>query len=142
MTQFGVAPSGPMSRQPSRPHNIMADEIRRRRSYKAEAEKHRRRICARIEAMREMHRPCETMANIVRRVAEKHGYTVTDLKSDRRSHDLVVARHEAIWECAEHTLHSYPKIGRFFGGRDHSTVMYACRQHEKRLAAALDMEGA
>ncbi len=70
-------------------------------------------------------------------VAKKHGLKYSDLKSPRRLRELVNARQEAMWlirrECPALSL---PAIGRLFGGRDHTTVLHACRAHEKRMAAA------
>ena len=84
MTQFGVAPSGPMSRQPSRPTTSWPMR------YAAAGRTGRRKRKSIAAAYAPASKPCrdkpsfaETMATSCR-VAEKHGYTVTDLKSDRR----------------------------------------------------------
>jgi hypothetical protein len=68
-------------------------------------------------------------------VAKKHGVKYSDLKSPRRQKHLVMARQEAMWlirkECPGLSL---PAIGRLFGGKDHTTVLHACRVHAKRVA--------
>ena len=53
------------------------------------------------------------------------GTTKVDFTSSRRSKHIVQARHAYFWLCAEYTSLSYPQIGRFAGGRDHTTVMKA-----------------
>jgi hypothetical protein len=77
-----------------------------------------------------------TLAAITAEVAFRHGYSVNDLKSARRTKDIVRARHEAFWRCREETEHSLPAIGRFMGGKDHTTVLYGIGQHEKRMNQA------
>ena len=69
---------------------------------------------------------------VQRIVAAGFGVRVADLKSARRSRPVVRARHMAMFLCREHTGHSLPVIGRHFGKRDHTTVMYAIRQTEER----------
>ena len=78
--------------------------------------------------------PPLTMKEIIRQVAQKYGYTAFELKSARRARGLVRARHEAMWVCRKQTQNSLPQIGRAFGGRDHTTVLHACRRHEERMA--------
>jgi hypothetical protein len=67
-------------------------------------------------------------------VAKKHGLKYSDLKSPRRQKHLVRARQEAMWlirkECPGLSM---PAIGRLFGGKDHTTVLHACRVHAKRI---------
>lgn len=77
-----------------------------------------------------------TMKTIIEEVAEKYGYSVTELKSTQRHRDLVVARHEAMWRCKKETINSLPAIGRAFGNKDHTTVLNGSKRHEERLAAA------
>lgn len=70
---------------------------------------------------------------IARACAKAHGVKWNDMISHRRDQKFVIARHHAWWEMREHTTLSYPAIGRIFGGRDHSTIIYGCRQHEIRM---------
>ncbi|WP_027193157.1 DnaA ATPase domain-containing protein [Megalodesulfovibrio gigas] len=65
------------------------------------------------------------------RVAEHFGLTVRDLVSDRRQHPVVFARQVAMYLCRELAGISYPGLGRLFGGKDHSTAMYAVRKVAK-----------
>jgi chromosomal replication initiator protein len=53
---------------------------------------------------------------------------IADLKSRRRSKTLVHPRQIAMYLCRELTEASYPEIGRLFGGKDHTTIIHACRQ--------------
>jgi chromosomal replication initiator protein len=69
---------------------------------------------------------------------------IADLKSRRRSKTLVHPRQIAMYLCRELTDASYPEIGRHFGGKDHTTIIHACRQitkareSESALQATLD----
>src|SRR2546428_623900 len=64
-------------------------------------------------------------------VATKFHIKVADLKSKRRTKALVYPRQIAMYLCREITQQSYPEIARHFGGKDHTTVMHACKQVEK-----------
>ncbi|MDH5667467.1 MAG: chromosomal replication initiator protein DnaA [Nitrospira sp.] len=65
---------------------------------------------------------------------------LSELKSRRRSKTLVHPRQIAMYLCRELTDASYPEIGRQFGGKDHTTIIHACRQvaKAKESDAALD----
>jgi chromosomal replication initiator protein len=54
-----------------------------------------------------------------------------DILSAGRRHDLVFARQVAMYLCRKHLGLSFPELGRAFGGRDHSTVLYSCRKVEQ-----------
>lgn len=56
-----------------------------------------------------------------------------DLASNKRSNDIAFPRQIAMYLCREIANMSYPQIGIDFGGRDHSTVMHACRKIEKEI---------
>ena len=75
----------------------------------------------------------ERARRIISMVAERHGFTVIDLKSERRAAPLVLARFEAMYFIKRHTTWSYPRIGNFFGGREHTSVMNAIRRYEALL---------
>ena len=72
--------------------------------------------------------PSLTMPDILRVTAKHFGVEVDDLRSKGRRQELVQARQVAMFLIREMTSHSYPEIGQFFGGRDHSTVMYAVQK--------------
>ncbi|NBR60970.1 MAG: chromosomal replication initiator protein DnaA [Actinobacteria bacterium] len=65
---------------------------------------------------------------IVRSVAEYFKLTQEELFGKSRSQGIVVARQIAMYLCREKTSMSLPKIGALFGGRDHTTVMYAIKK--------------
>jgi chromosomal replication initiator protein len=69
-----------------------------------------------------------TVELIQKATADYFGLKVADLKSDKRLKNLVQARQIAIWICRDMTKASYPDIGMRFGGKDHSTVIYAAKK--------------
>ncbi len=74
------------------------------------------------------HRRQTTIANIQKTVADFYRLRVSDLTSPRRSRSIVRPRQIAMALAKELTSHSLPEIGRDFGGRDHTTVIHACRK--------------
>ena len=58
-------------------------------------------------------------------VVERFGMTLQELTGDRRSQSIVYPRQVAMYLCRELTDSSLPKIGKKFGGRDHTTVIHA-----------------
>ena len=73
------------------------------------------------------------MDDIQEAVSVRFHVKVSDLKSRRRSKTLVHPRQIAMFLCRELTDASFPEIGRQFGGKDHTTIMHACRQVAKAL---------
>lgn len=74
------------------------------------------------------------IAVIKRHIAAHFGVPVTDLCSARRDRASTRPRHVAIYLARRLTPASCPAIGRAFGRRDHSSVMYAVKQTEERMA--------
>jgi chromosomal replication initiator protein len=68
-----------------------------------------------------------TVDNIQKTVAEYFKIRVADLLSKRRSRSITRPRQVAMALAKELTNHSLPEIGDAFGGRDHTTVLHACR---------------
>jgi chromosomal replication initiator protein len=68
-----------------------------------------------------------TIENIQKTVAEYYKIRVADLLSRRRSRSITRPRQMAMALSKELTNHSLPEIGDAFGGRDHTTVLHACR---------------
>jgi len=68
-----------------------------------------------------------TIENIQKTVAEYYKIRVADLLSKRRSRSITRPRQVAMALSKELTNHSLPEIGDAFGGRDHTTVLHACR---------------
>lgn len=75
------------------------------------------------------------MDDIQEAVCTKFHVKLTELKSRRRSKTLVQPRQIAMYLCRELTDSSYPEIGRQFGGKDHTTIIHACRQVAKAREA-------
>ena len=69
-----------------------------------------------------------TIENIQKMVAEYYKIRVADLLSKRRSRSITRPRQVAMSLAKELTNHSLPEIGDAFGGRDHTTVLHACRK--------------
>ena len=72
-----------------------------------------------------------TMDDIQEVVAARFHVKVSDMKSRRRSKTLVHPRQIAMYLCRELTDSSFPEIGRHFGGKDHTTIIHACKQIKK-----------
>jgi chromosomal replication initiator protein len=69
-----------------------------------------------------------TIENIQKTVADYFNVRVADLLSERRSRSVARPRQIAMALAKELTSHSLPEIGDAFGGRDHTTVLHACRR--------------
>ena len=72
-----------------------------------------------------------TIENIQRVVAEYYNIRVSDLHSKRRSRSITRPRQVAMSISKELTKNSLPEIGDLFGGRDHTTVIHACKKVEE-----------
>ncbi|MYE45748.1 MAG: chromosomal replication initiator protein DnaA, partial [Chloroflexi bacterium] len=81
-----------------------------------------------------------TIEEIQRRVAAHYNIKPAELSSSRRAQTVVRPRHVAMYLAKQLTSRSLPEIGRKFGKRDHTTVMYAIRRIEELRPndAALD----
>ena len=69
-----------------------------------------------------------TIEKIQKQVAAYYKIRVTDLLSSRRTRSITRPRQLAMSITKELTRHSLPEIGGAFGGRDHTTVLHACRK--------------
>ncbi len=69
-----------------------------------------------------------TIDNIQKTVAEYYKIRYTDLLSKKRTRSIARPRQIAMALAKELTNHSLPEIGEAFGGRDHTTVLHACRK--------------
>jgi chromosomal replication initiator protein len=76
-----------------------------------------------------------SIAAVQQAACERFGITHDELLSRSRTDRVVWPRHAAMYLCKELTEHSLPTIARAFGGRDHTTVLYAC----KRVAANISV---
>ncbi|KGI79207.1 chromosomal replication initiator protein DnaA [Oleiagrimonas soli] len=73
------------------------------------------------------HAQAVTVPNIQKTVADYYQVRLSDLLSKRRVRSLARPRQLAMTLAKELTEHSLPEIGEAFGGRDHTTVLHACR---------------
>lgn len=85
-----------------------------------------------------------TLAAIKAGICRQMAVGILDLESPRRAVKLVQARFLYYWMARKLTARSYPDIGRYCGGRDHSTVMHGIRKidalahtHPKRYASLM-----
>jgi chromosomal replication initiator protein len=80
--------------------------------------------------LRDVLRPHEqqiSLSNIQKTVSDYHRMPLTDLLGKKRTRSLVRPRQMAMALAKELTSHSLPEIGHAFGGRDHTTVLHACK---------------
>ncbi len=75
-----------------------------------------------------------TIDTIQKKVAEYFDIRVADMKSNRRPKTIAYPRQIAMYLSRELTSHSFQEIGDAFGGRDHSTVIYAHKLIDRRLS--------
>lgn len=66
-----------------------------------------------------------TLDHIARTVASHYKMTIEELKSKNNSRAIAVPRQVAMYLCKRLTRHSFPEIGREFGGKHHTTVMHS-----------------
>ncbi|MEG2171839.1 MAG: DnaA/Hda family protein [Desulfovibrionaceae bacterium] len=79
-------------------------------------------------------------ADIVATVGQYTGHKVEDILGSKRKPDLVLARQTAMYLCRELLGTSYPVLGRFFGGKDHSTVIHSIQKIKKLLVSNKDTQ--
>lgn len=72
-----------------------------------------------------------TIEDIQEVVANRFHIKISDLKSKRRTKTLVYPRQIAMFLSRDLTDASFPEIGRDFGGKDHTTIIHACKQMQK-----------
>lgn len=71
---------------------------------------------------------------IIAQTADYFNIAIDDLYGPTRAQQIALARQIAMYLCRELTPLSLPKIGQLFGGRDHTTVMYACKKIAQLIA--------
>jgi chromosomal replication initiator protein len=77
--------------------------------------------------------------NIQRTVAEYYNIKISDILSKRRNRTIARPRQMAMCLAKELTNHSLPEIGEAFGGRDHTTVLHACRKIAELRESSADV---
>jgi chromosomal replication initiator protein len=81
-----------------------------------------------------------TIEAIQSETARQFGCHVNDLRGDKRSQDVAYARQIAMYLCRELTDASLPQIGDRFGGRHHTTVLYAVQKIDRLLKDGHDRQ--
>ena len=79
-----------------------------------------------------------TLKLIMKEVSSFFHLKVSDLKSKNRNRNIVLARHLAMFLCRELTNSSLPEIGKNFGGKDHTSVIHACKKINSELKSNPD----
>ena len=79
------------------------------------------------------------MKHVAAAVAKQFQQSVADLRGQTRRQSVVQPRNLAIHLCRRLTGGSYAAIGRYFGNRDHTTVLHSCRKAAAELAASAQL---
>jgi len=74
-----------------------------------------------------------TVDQIQKAVCEFYGIRLQDIKARKRTKEVAIPRQVAMYICKKLTELSLSDIGKAFGGKDHATVIYACRQTEEKM---------
>lgn len=74
-----------------------------------------------------------TVEDIQKKVTNYFNIKISDIKSSKRTKKFVYPRQIAMYLCRQLTSYSYPEIGEYFGGKDHSTVIHAIKKIEAEL---------
>ena len=74
-----------------------------------------------------------SIETVQKAVCKYFGIRVADMTSKRRTNLVTFPRQVAMFLCRKLAGASYPMIGMRFGGKDHTTVLYACSTIEKRM---------
>ena len=81
-----------------------------------------------------------SVENIQKTTAEYYNIKMSDILSKRRSRSVARPRQMAMFLAKELTNYSLPEIGESFGGRDHTTVIHACKKINELRSLNLDIE--
>ena len=86
-----------------------------------------------------VHDKLVSIDNIMKTVCEFYKIKLTDIMSKNRARNVSRPRQLAMTLCKELTEKSYQEIGEFFGGRDHTTVLHACKQIKQLCEKSSDI---
>jgi hypothetical protein len=91
---------------------------------------------AHIDAWHAEQRQQTSPVRYLKRRAKELGFTYQDMVGPYRGRSVVAARQLLIWEIKQKFPHvSFPQLGRMFGGRDHTTCLWAVRQVETKRSS-------
>lgn len=85
-------------------------------------------------------RTSPTISTLTKMVARRFKLRVADLKSSSRRQAIVRARGAAMYLARRYTDLSLERLGEYFGKRDHTTVLHACRQVEQRVLSEPELK--
>jgi chromosomal replication initiator protein len=85
------------------------------------------------EILQEEGKVAISVSEIQKRVADYFDIRLADMTSKRRPENIAFPRQIAMYLTRQLTEHSLSAIGESFGGRDHGTVLHACRQVRDRM---------
>ena len=77
-----------------------------------------------------------TIPQVMETTAQFYSLALEDLTGRRRTKEIALARHVAMYLARELTEASLPRLGKAFGGRDHTTVLHGC----ERIAEGLERD--
>lgn len=80
-----------------------------------------------------------TVDRIIRQVSQYFGIKPADIKGAKRSRDISIPRQVAMYLARTITDESFPELGKKFGGKDHTTVLAACRRMEDELSRGTEV---
>jgi chromosomal replication initiator protein len=83
-----------------------------------------------------------TIESIQNAVAKHFHIKIQDLKSPSRAQKISIPRHIAMYLIRKYTGLGFKEIGQYFGGKDHSTVMHACKKVESELEVEVEVREA
>ena len=81
-----------------------------------------------------------TIQNILKTAASYYNIKVSDIKSKRRTREISTTRQIAMYLCREHTKSSLPEIGKQFGGKDHTTVIFSHKKISNNVKENNDLK--
>ena len=81
-----------------------------------------------------------TIQNILKTVASYYDIKVSDIKSKRRTREISTTRQIAMYLCREYTKSSLPEIGKQFGGKDHTTVIFSHKKISNNVKENNDLK--
>ena len=74
-----------------------------------------------------------SIEDIIKAVCTKYNVKISDIKSDKRDREISTARQIAMYISRELTDHSFPAIGKQFGGKNHTSVLQACKKTKQLM---------
>jgi chromosomal replication initiator protein len=77
---------------------------------------------------------------IIKLVADHFQIKISEIKSKKRTRNLVHPRQVAMYLCRTVAGGSLPEVGKAFGGKDHTTVLHACRQVDLKRSSDIKFD--